>query len=190
MRRAVTQRDKFPGQLCFPGGHLEAGETTLECAQRECFEECGLDLSEYHVAGRVRDRNISILIISTLVFVQRTPKRMTEPLSLQLSEVDSCVWADYRLFVAPSMGGKYKPQHTVLDFYRFTPEFCRRQMRAMGLTKLIVPCVDVAVLTGTFLSLSLSFMAKIFKTTNRWSTCDTLRCRSQSDKDCTCIWMC
>ena len=68
LRRAVTQRDKFPGQLCFPGGHLEAGETTLECAQRECFEECGLDLSEYHVAGRVRDRNISILIISTLVF--------------------------------------------------------------------------------------------------------------------------
>lgn len=151
MRRAVTQRDKFPGQLCFPGGHLEAGETTLECAQRECFEECGLDLSEYHVAGRVRDRNISILIISTLVFVQRTPKRMSEPLSLQLSEVDSCVWADYRLFVAPSMGGKYTPQHTVLDFYRFTPEACRRQMRAMGLTKLIVPCVDIAVLTGMYL---------------------------------------
>ena len=54
----------------------------------------GLDLSSFYVAGRIRDRNIAILIISTLIFVQRTPKNTTEPLSLQLSEVDSCVWAD------------------------------------------------------------------------------------------------
>jgi len=66
LRRAVTQRDKFPGQLCFPGGHLEAGETTLECAQRECFEECGTFLcfqrKKILKSQRQNNRNQQVLI--------------------------------------------------------------------------------------------------------------------------------
>ena len=27
-----------PGEICFPGGHIEAGETPLEAALRETFE--------------------------------------------------------------------------------------------------------------------------------------------------------
>jgi len=31
-----------PGEICFPGGAIEEGETPKEAALRECFEEIGL----------------------------------------------------------------------------------------------------------------------------------------------------
>ena len=32
------------GEYCFPGGHLEFGESFEECARREVREECGLEI--------------------------------------------------------------------------------------------------------------------------------------------------
>lgn len=34
-----------PGEICFPGGEMEEGETTEECALRETMEEIGIDRS-------------------------------------------------------------------------------------------------------------------------------------------------
>lgn len=34
------------GTWSFPGGHLEHGETVLECAKRECREELGVELKD------------------------------------------------------------------------------------------------------------------------------------------------
>lgn len=34
-----------PGTWCFPGGHLEFGESVFDCAARELFEETGLKAS-------------------------------------------------------------------------------------------------------------------------------------------------
>lgn len=41
-RRAFTLRS-HRGEVCFPGGRLEAGETSIEAALREANEEIGLD---------------------------------------------------------------------------------------------------------------------------------------------------
>lgn len=35
------------GEWCFPGGHLEFGETLIEAARRETQEESGLEIDEF-----------------------------------------------------------------------------------------------------------------------------------------------
>ncbi len=41
-----------PGDICFPGGNIEEGETPLECALREMDEEVGIGGSDVKVLGQ------------------------------------------------------------------------------------------------------------------------------------------
>ena len=38
-----------PGEICFPGGHIEAGETCVDTALRETYEELGIRPSSVNV---------------------------------------------------------------------------------------------------------------------------------------------
>ncbi len=40
-----------PGEVCFPGGHTEPGETAMECALRETEEETGIHADEIELVG-------------------------------------------------------------------------------------------------------------------------------------------
>ena len=41
-----------PGDICFPGGRMEEGETALQCALRELKEETGISPSDLRVLGQ------------------------------------------------------------------------------------------------------------------------------------------
>lgn len=40
-----------PGEVCFPGGQMQPGESALECALRETQEELGIDRSKIDLLG-------------------------------------------------------------------------------------------------------------------------------------------
>ena len=42
-----------PGEICFPGGHIEAGETCVDTALRETYEELGIRPSSVNVLQRM-----------------------------------------------------------------------------------------------------------------------------------------
>ena len=50
--RALTLR-RQPGEVCFPGGRIEAGETPEICALRETEEELGIPMEKIRVLGRL-----------------------------------------------------------------------------------------------------------------------------------------
>lgn len=45
--------DRQPGEICFPGGMIEKGESPLECALRETEEEVGISPADIEIVSRL-----------------------------------------------------------------------------------------------------------------------------------------
>ena len=80
IQRAVKQGDPWSGQMAFPGGHYEEGDTNLEeTAVRETKEEIGVDLagcSEFlgqmrHVEAAPRGRVQRMVVVPYVFWLTR-----------------------------------------------------------------------------------------------------------------------
>lgn len=112
MRRADREGDPWSGQMAFPGGHLEAGESFEEAARRETHEEVGLDLAAYgrvlgaldHAQAYARGLRVN-MVIAPIVYELVRP---APPMRLN-HEVAEVLWAP----LAPMLRGDV---HTFLEY--------------------------------------------------------------------------
>lgn len=108
IKRADNPKDKFSGQVAFPGGKCDNEETDYEAAVREAFEECGLkldDKSKYLYLGPI-PKNFFVfphpkgnLYVSAHIFWQINLEDI--PMKTNPSEVAYCMWVPLNHIVNP-----------------------------------------------------------------------------------------
>ena len=125
--RALTLR-RQPGEVCFPGGHMEDGETPEQCALRETLEELGIPEEKIRVLGRldfVAHRANFIMYPILAVISGETADRMEPnpaevgetfevPLS-HLLETDPIEY-DYELIPSPARNFPYELLNIPRDY--------------------------------------------------------------------------
>ena len=131
IKRSNSYEDRFAGHVAFPGGKQEIGESLLDAAIRETYEEVGIDLLDKNKFAFVKQYPLTIpfffmpnnrrMYISPFVFVQLTFEDVD--ITLQEREVGSSVWTsveflannDPRFFwFRPQRHARYKTNFTLL----------------------------------------------------------------------------
>lgn len=78
------------GEWSFPGGHLEKGESILECARREVREECGLEIDRVKFQFAARSR--AFLPRDYLHIGVVATSRSGKPLVCEPNKCDGWAW--------------------------------------------------------------------------------------------------
>ena len=63
----AAELDAQPGEICFPGGALEEGESPLQCALRETYEEIGVPAEDIEIIGQMDSLNNAGLQIDVFI---------------------------------------------------------------------------------------------------------------------------
>ncbi|RKP38217.1 NUDIX hydrolase domain-like protein [Dimargaris cristalligena] len=112
IRRAISPTDRWSGQVAFPGGRREPGESDQQAAERETREEIGLDLhtSNYAFLGALDDRTVHSFMGRTTLLV--LCPFATPPLLPQPTEVASVHWISFGALLA-NLPHYHGPTHEV-----------------------------------------------------------------------------
>lgn len=131
------RRDDLPahgGQVCFPGGARDGGESVLDCALRETEEEMGVDPASVHLLGRLPDR-ISIAGFRVAAVVGRVdPPRAWRPRESEVAEVFE---VPYALTLEPARWTYKETRHKAARLKR-VPYFDSGRHVVWGLTGIIL----------------------------------------------------
>jgi len=99
LRAFDPKKSRWSGQVGFPGGHVESGETDAEAVVREVHEEVGLHLKSghYQFLGELEQRYVSNSSGSRLVLCCHVFKQLEReiPSRVQVKEVAACGWAPF-----------------------------------------------------------------------------------------------
>lgn len=100
IRRAEHEQDPWSGDLAFPGGRVDQTDSDSQAAaERETFEEVGLDLSPQHYLGRSDDLAGAYLSIHIACFVYQLE---SEPDFRLNGEVVDLFWVPLRTLLDPA----------------------------------------------------------------------------------------
>ena len=82
------------GHISIPKGHIEEGETPLQCTLREIKEETNLDVNVYTSFSHTITYSPKEGVIKDVTFFLATP--IDSKLKPQLEEVTSLEWVEYK----------------------------------------------------------------------------------------------
>jgi 8-oxo-dGTP pyrophosphatase MutT (NUDIX family) len=94
------------GEVSFPGGRMDPGETALDTALREAHEEVGLDPELVTVRGELDHLNTAVTRSYIVPKVGTVPERVD--LRAQTSEVERVLWVPLAEF---TRDGAYRSEH-------------------------------------------------------------------------------
>ena len=122
-RRSMELRN-HRGEISFPGGRLDSGETPIETALREASEEVGLDPTAPTIVGELGHLNTMVsqsYIVPIVAVLDERPQLVAET-----AEVDRVLWTPLAEF---SMPGTYRferwgisPSDHALHFFELDDE--------------------------------------------------------------------
>jgi 8-oxo-dGTP pyrophosphatase MutT (NUDIX family) len=94
LTRRSMEMTSHRGEVSFPGGRLDPGESYVEAALREAHEEVGLSPATVEVVGQLHPIStwVSRSWIVPIVGRLTTPLPLDEPLRGRTSEVDRVLW--------------------------------------------------------------------------------------------------
>ena len=87
------------GQIALPGGRIEKGETTIETALRETFEEIGIQSNEIEILGSLSDFYVEVSRFQIHPFVGWLHKK--PEFKINPDEVEKTIMFPVRKFKAP-----------------------------------------------------------------------------------------
>ena len=98
-RRAMHLKT-HSGEVSFPGGKIEEGESTLDAAIRECYEEIGIPASSLQVMGKIAELQTLSTSISMSAYLA-TSNVSLPAFGVNFDEVDAVFEVPLETLVAP-----------------------------------------------------------------------------------------
>lgn len=113
----VGEKGAVSNDWCIPGGHVDPGETFLQAAKRELFEETGIDMSES-------------LLIPVGKYI---PKRKGIEIHYFMCHIDDQTPANILVDAEEETGSEWINPYTELDLYNFIFDMKDNIKRILGI---------------------------------------------------------
>ncbi|CAG8444928.1 2609_t:CDS:2 [Cetraspora pellucida] len=163
IKRALREGDRWSGQMAFPGGKQDPKDADdLDTAEREAFEEVGLDLGDrklFLCVGALDDCKVTttfgkqlLMILCPYVFLQLIQE--TPPIEISGSEVESTHWVPLSIFFDPQITQKWNPASIDLSSRIAPKSWILQCVLKTFIGRMHFHCIDLPQIDSTAPSIS------------------------------------